>query len=44
MLQGGLINILVKPFTSAPPYIGGIIIFINLPCVKGGLIFKTLSS
>jgi len=44
MLQGGLISILAKPFISAPPYIGGIITPINLPCVKGGLVFKILSS
>jgi hypothetical protein len=44
ILQGGLISILAKPFTSALPYINGIITFINLPCIKGGFIFKTLSS
>jgi len=36
-LQGGLINILAKPFTSASPYTGSITSFINLPYVKGGL-------
>ena len=44
MLQSGLVNILAKPFISTPPYIGGIITPVNLSYVKGGLIFKTLSS
>ena len=36
-MQGGLIGILAKPFISAPPYTGGIITPVNLPCVNGGL-------
>ena len=43
-MQGGLISILAKPFISALLYIGGIITPINPPRVKGGLIFKILSS
>jgi len=44
VLIGGLISILAKPFISTSPYIGGIITPTNLPCAKGGLIFKALSS
>jgi len=37
MLQSSLISILAKPFISALLYTDGIITFINLLCVKGGL-------
>ena len=44
MFLGDLISILAKPFINAPPYTGGILTPINLPCAKGGLIFKALNS
>ena len=44
MFLGDLISILAKPFISALPYIGGILTPVNLPCAKGGLIFKVLNS
>ena len=43
-LLGDLISILAKPFISTLPYISGILIFVDLLCAKGGLVFKTLNN